>query len=53
VSATVAREYGANQTGKVRWRVASGEKLSHKAGAGEKGEGRGSIDALNTDATID
>jgi hypothetical protein len=32
VSATVAREYRANQTGKVRWRVASAEKLSHKAG---------------------
>jgi hypothetical protein len=32
VSATVAREYRANQTGKVRWRVASAEKLSHKEG---------------------
>jgi hypothetical protein len=32
VSATVGREYRANQTGKVRWRVASAEKLSHKGG---------------------
>jgi hypothetical protein len=32
VSATVAREYRANRTGKVRWRVASAEKLSHRGG---------------------